>query len=466
MLPVNRESKMSLIYKAFKKTPFSIQNIAITLASTNLYRTRRGGKFKHFQNYYSTWDNKSFDEIMIEQNRRLESFLNYAQKNSPWFKEKLKNHKLDIKYLKTLPLLEKQEVIHNFEKIKTIEESKGLVNQTSGTTGAAMKTVMTKSDMQERWAVVDNYMQKHGFKFGKKTAWFSGKNLINKEDIKKGNCSHHDFLHNIRFYSTFHINDESFDVYWKSLEKYKPEFIIGFPTSIYQLCEIADARNLKLSDPIKVFFSTSETLLPHHRELITKVLGCKVRNHYSASEGAPIITECTSGNLHMHPLTGVFEVVDEHMEPALEGELIVTSFTSKGTPLIRYRVGDRITIEANKTCSCGSAFPLVKHIDGRANDFIYSPETGKVNLVNMGNSAKGIQGIVCFQITQNFKDEVKVSVVKTDLYTVESEKRFKASLKDRLGNNMNILIEYVDDIPREKGGKFRIIKNNLNLDEL
>lgn len=457
---------MSLTYKAFKALPFPAQNIAITLASINLYRVRRGGKFKNFQRYYSAWDNRSYDDVIAEQNRRLADFLKYSQTASTWFNKILKDYDLNSDNLSEIPLLEKKDIIHNFNQIKTIDEKDGLVNQTSGTTGAAMKTVMTVSDMQERWAIVDNYMQKHGFKFGKKTAWFSGKNLINETDIKHGHCSHYDFINKIRFYSTFHITNENFEVYWRSLSKFKPEFIVGFPTSLYQLCEIADSRGLKLQHPVNVFFSTSESLLPQHREVISKVLGCKVRNHYSASEGAPIIMECTAGNLHMHSLTGVFEVVDEDMAPALEGELIVTSFTSKGTPLIRYRVGDRISTDPHAKCPCGSVFPLVNDIDGRSNDFIYSPDRGRVNLVNMGNSAKGIKGIVCFQIIQNSKNYVEVLVVKTNQYTIDSEKRFKASLKERLGSLMTINIKYVDDIPREKGGKFRIIKNNLNLDEL
>ena len=36
----------------------------------------------------------------------------------------------------------------------------------------------------------------------------------------------------------------------------------------------------------------------------------------------------------------MFEVVDENMQPATEGEILVTSFITHGTPLIRYRIGD------------------------------------------------------------------------------------------------------------------------------
>lgn len=64
-------------------------------------------------------------------------------------------------------------------------KKRGLINLTSGSTGASMKTVFTKADMQERFAIVDHFKSKHGFNIGKKTAWFSGKNLINEDHIKK-----------------------------------------------------------------------------------------------------------------------------------------------------------------------------------------------------------------------------------------------------------------------------------------
>lgn len=455
---------MSKVYKAFKKTPIQIQNIAVTLASINLYRVRRGGNYKYYRKYYLQWDKASKESLKVEQNKRLKEFLSYAKNNSKWYKMLNKISDLGVENLSFLPILEKRDIIENLDGIKTIPEKEGLIHQTSGTTGAAMKTVMTKGDMQERWAIVDNYKAQHGFKFGGKTAWFSGKNLISEKDIKKGVCSHYDFINKIRFYSTFHINEQNFNAYWNSLNKFKPEFIVGFPTSVYQICEIADEKGLRLNNSVKVFFSTSETLLPHHREVISRVFDCKVSDHYSASEGAPIIIECTSDRLHMHPLTGIFEVVDENMNPTNEGELLVTSFTSKGTPLIRYRVGDRIKLASrNKVCECGSNFPLVEKIEGRSNDYIYSPQRGRVNLVNIGNSAKGIEGIVCFQVIQDSESEILVLVVKTERFNTNSEQNFILALRERVGSTMSIDIKYVNDIPREKGGKFRVVKNNLKL---
>jgi len=458
---------VSMLQKLFKSTPLKVQNMAISLANSRLYKTRYSGKYKIYRNYYAKWDSANQNDIQKEKNKRLRLFLEYAKKNSTWYDDKISEDSIKNNNLKLIPVLEKKEIIDNLNKIKTISERDGLVNSTGGTTGASMKTVYTKEDMQERFAILDNFRAKHGYKLGKKTAWFSGKNLISEKDIKNGVCSHYDFINKIRFYSTFHINQNNFDVYWKSLNEFKPEFIVGFPSSVYEICEIADSKGLRLNHKVKVFFPTAETVLPRHREIIGRVLGCKLVDQYASSEGAPFILECTKGNLHIHPLTGIFEVVDEDMQPAEDGELLVTSFTTHGTPLVRYRVGDRITLsEENKVCKCGSSFPLVDKIEGRSSDFIYSSEKGKVNLGNLSNSTKGIDGIVSFQIIQEIETEITLRLVVSDDYNKVEESNFLSAIRERVGKKIEINVQYVDEILREKSGKFRIVKNSLNLNEI
>lgn len=458
---------MSLIQKAFKKTPFLVQNIAISLVTTNLYRVRHGGLYKHYREYYDTWESASKADIDAESKKRLEDFLSHAKNNSAWYKQKIKSVADSTKQLKNLPILEKRDIIDNLSSIKTLDDNDGLVNYTGGTTGNSMKTIFTKSDMQERIALLDHFRAQHGYKLGKQTAWFSGKNLISERDIVNGKCSHYDFINKIRFYSTFHINQKNFDVYWNSLNKFKPEFIVGFPSSVYELCKIAEAKGLILNHKVKVFFPTAETVTYQHREVIGRILGCKLVNQYASSEGAPFILECSSGNLHIHPLTGVFEVVDANLQPAMEGELLVTSFTTKGTPLIRYRIGDRIKVSSSsKLCNCGSNYPLVDRIDGRSNDFLYSFDKGKVYTVSLIDSTKGIDGLIYFQAIQNHTDEININLVVNDKFNQTQEKNFISNVRLRVGNTIKINIAYVNEIKPEKSGKFRIIKNNLKLDKL
>lgn len=445
---------MSLKESLIRCNPHFIQNLAVTLFNVYQYKIRHGGSYSNFRKYYQRAESFSQKELEQEINVKKNEFFAYVVNNSRWYQDV----KLDD--LNQVEILEKKDIINNLDKIKTISESVGIVSLTGGTTGASMKVIYTKKDMQERFAILDHFRAQHGYRLGKKTAWFSGKNLITQRDIEKDICSHYDFVNKIRFYSTFLINEKNFDVYWKSLNEFQPEFLVGFPSSVFEICQIAKSKGLKYTGKIKVFFPTAETVLAEHRQVISEVLGCKLVDQYASSEGAPFILECSAGNLHTHPLTGIFEVVDDDLKPARSGQMLVTSFTTHGTPLIRYQIGDSLTLaDPSKQCSCGSIFPFVERIDGRTNDYILSPTHGKVNLGNISNSTKDTKGIVCFQIIQKKIDHIQIYIVINKEFDSVQESNFVSALRERIGDTVQLDINYVDRIEKEKSGKFRIVKN-------
>lgn len=445
---------MSLKETLLRLSPYPIQNLAVTLFNVYQYKIRHGGSYSNFREYYLSAESFSKEELDLEIDKKKKEFFSHATDKSVWYQ------KLNLDILDQIKVLEKVDIINNLDKIKTINESEGIVSLTGGTTGASMKVIYTKKDMQERFAILDHFRTQHGYELGKKTAWFSGKNLVTQNDIEKGICSHYDIVNKIRFYSTFLINEKNFDVYWESLNKFQPEFLVGFPSSVFEICQIAKSRGLKYSGKAKVFFPTAETVLNEHRKIITEVLGCKLVDQYASSEGAPFILECSAGSLHIHPLTGIFEVVDDSLKPAQSGQMLVTSFTTHGTPLIRYRIGDSITLaDSTKQCACGSIFPLVDRIEGRTNDYILSPTHGRVNLGNISNSTKDTKGIICFQLIQDKIDHIEVKLVVNKEYDSKQESNFTSALLERIGASIQLDIVYVDNIEKEKSGKFRIVKN-------
>lgn len=435
--------------------PVFIQNILISIYNTLQYKVRRGGRYGFYREYYNNFMNSSADEIELEHKRRLTNFLNNSVSSSRWY-----DSCKDYRSLTDFSILNKEDIIRNLNDISTINEKNAVVSLTGGTTGASMKVLYTKENTQERHALLEHFRAQYGYTLGKKCAWFSGKNIVTEQNLKKAICYRDDYINKIRFFSTFHITDSNFDMYWAAFCKFAPEFIVGFPSSVYELCSMAAARSLKLENTVKAFFPTAETLLPIHREVIGSVLGCKIADQYASSEGAPFILECEQGSLHIHPLTGVFEVVDENMQPAQEGEILVTSFTTEGTPLIRYRIGDRIKLAPkDKLCACGSCFPLVEEIEGRSTDYILSPTHGKVNLGNISNSTKGVDGIIQFQVIQHEPEQVQVLIIAGSGFVAEEQSKFKVALAERFGPQLKIKLQVVDEIPKEKSGKFKFVKN-------
>lgn len=445
---------MNLKEKIYQYIPFTMQNIAISVLNTLQYKVRHGGKYLFFRKYYKEVENYTKDQLEVVAKERLNNFLKVTSSKSSWY-SKYSGQTLD-KY----PILDKRDIVKFLDDISTISEKDAVVSLTGGTTGASMKVLYTKENTQERHALLEHFRAQHGYALGKKCAWFSGKNIVTEKNLKKGICYRDDYINKIRFFSTFHITEKNFNAYWAAFCKFAPEYMVGFPSSVYEICSMAAARGLKLENTVKTFFPTAETLLPIHREVIGTVLGCRIVDQYASSEGAPFILECEHGGFHIHPLTGVFEVVDESMQPAQEGEVLVTSFTTEGTPLIRYRIGDRIKLAAKgKQCACGSFFPLVDRIEGRSTDYILSPTHGKVNLGNISNSTKSVDGIIQFQVIQESLSGVDVLVSATAEFTEKQQVNFVQALSERFGPEMVINLKLVDNIPKEKSGKFRIVKN-------
>ncbi|MEZ4854422.1 hypothetical protein [Flavobacterium sp.] len=216
-------------------------------------------------------------------------------------------------------------------------------------------------------------------------------------------------------------------------------------------------------DVVKAIFPTAETISFEMRKVIEAFFKAKVYNQYASSEGAPFIFECKNAKLHLELQSGVFEVLDENNNTAQSGRLVITSFTTEGTPLIRYDIGDQIILEeSDKTCNCGNHNPLVKEILGRVDDYIYSPENGKINIINIANSIKDVKGIIKFQVVQNELNALRFNiVVDKDLYSKDQENLLIKNWKDRVGLKMELIIEYVTDIDVENSGKFRVVKNNI-----
>lgn len=445
-----------------EKAPIWFQNAAISTFNRYQWWVRQRGEYSRWFTHCSeafAWNNKQW---LTDQDARLQTFLKYAVENSKHYAD------FDPEAgLAGFPILEKQTLIENLDTIKAIDEHDGIVSYTGGTTGASMKVVYSVDDVQRRFATLDWFRSQSGWSLGKRTAWFSGKTIVRDKDLLNGICYRDDWLTKTRFFSTFHVNEKNFEVYWKALVDFAPEYVVGFPSSLSDIASIARDRGVKFPHAIKTVFPTAETVLDSHRDLFKEVFGAETKNQYASSEGAPFIVECPAGSLHILPYTGVFEVVDEYGQPAREGEILVTAFQTRGTPLIRYRVGDRIALAPeDERCACGCSFPIVKSIDGRNSDFVWSPEYGRINLGNLSNSTKGVPGLIAFRVLQHEPNAITVEVHGTKDFDAEALQKFESELRKRTGKKMEIIFERHPELARKSSGKFRIVENFLKPEQM
>jgi phenylacetate-CoA ligase len=458
----------SIAEKIYSISPHFLQNCYVVLYDMQ-YLKRRGGNYGKCKEYYKKIYTASLEELQVVQRKRLAEYLNYVNSRSSYYRRIWQG--IDIgtisspEGLKVLPVVEKEDIRANINEVVTVAPGDSWVSHTGGTTGKSLTTYYRWDDARERMAILDAFRERFGWRLGRKTAWFSGKNLLSNRDEGKKRFWKTDFLFNIRYYSTFHISEDNVPYYIQDLERYQPEYINCFPSNIIAIAEYLKRKNIRLHFKPKAIFTTSEALVPEQVELMEQQFGSVVRDQYASSEGAPFIVGCECGRMHFLPTTGVIEVVDEKGCPADEGEMLITSFTTKGTPLVRYRIGDgiRMSKEKKTPCGCGSFAPVVEKIEGRINDFLYSKERGKITLGNVSNCVKYSNGVVKFQAMQDNVDEVVVKlVIDKALYTTKDEAAIVNEFAARLGPKIRIRTEYVDDISKEKSGKYRIVKNTIS----
>jgi phenylacetate-CoA ligase len=116
--------------------------------------------------------------------------------------------------------------------------------------------------------------------------------------------------------------------------------------------------------------------IPATRQRIELAWGARVFDHHGLTETGPISIECPAnpGGLHVIETGYIAEVIDpqtlEPLPPGQTGELVLTNLHRLGSPVIRYRTGDLVSVDL-KPCPCGSPFlRLEGGIRGRTDDMI------------------------------------------------------------------------------------------------
>ena len=195
--------------------------------------------------------------------------------------------------------------------------------------------------------------------------------------------------------------------------------------------------------------------MPHYKETIEKAFGCPVRDQYASSEGAPFITECHCGKLHYCTDTGVIEFGED-------GEMTVTCFETHGTPLLRYRIGDKAFPAGEQSCTCGCKMPVVERIEGRSLDYIQSKSNGRFTSIYLSLvSADFMNSVKKMQFVQNDIDSVDIYLETDSTYQEKMNKIILSKLHYSLGDDMEIRIHRVDNIAKDPSGKFRFVINRI-----
>src|SRR5207302_1823411 len=150
------------------------------------------------------------------------------------------------------------------------------------------------------------------------------------------------------------------------------------------------------------------------RRRIEAAWGARCIDHTGLTEVGATGFTCAAGEVHLNESEFIVEVLDPVTGAAGasgEGELILTNLGREGSPVIRYRTGDRVRV-LDARCACGRTFArLAGGILGRVDDMLV------VRGMNVFPSV--IEDVVRrFDCVDEFRLEVRRRAEMTDLRVV------------------------------------------------
>jgi phenylacetate-coenzyme A ligase PaaK-like adenylate-forming protein len=139
-------------------------------------------------------------------------------------------------------------------------------------------------------------------------------------------------------------------------------------------------------------------------QTLEEVWGCRVFAHYAMTEmghGGGVECEALAG-YHLREGDLYFEVVDhetgEVCSDGAIGEVVFTTLTRQGMPLIRYRTGD-IARMITQPCPCGSILKRMDYVRGRWNGFVRLDTDCTLTIHEMDEALFRLPGLLDYRAT-------------------------------------------------------------------
>jgi len=240
---------------------------------------------------------------------------------------------------------------------------------------------------------------------------------------------------------------------------------------------LGDALEKKGIDPASLKLKTgvfgAEPWSDNMRKEIEKKLKIKAHDIYGLSEimGPSVAIECDAQDgLHIWEDHFIPEIIDPVTLKVLpygeQGELVITTITKEGIPLLRYRTRDVTSIIA-EPCACGRTHLRIRRLQGRTDDMLIIrgvnvfPTQIESVLLELGEVEPHYQLIVRRDgslDTLEIKVELSEEMFSDKISNLEKlEKRIGLRIHSTIGINAKIAFVEPGSLPRSEGKSQRVV---------
>ena len=371
----------------------------------NLLDAAKGGRLKKLKEVNKREIVEGVTPEYME--RRIDLLLDYVKKHSPYYKKHPEWTKLE-----DFPVMTKGDFLEHYEEV-LVENSKEQGNL---------------------------------YRLGKNTIsmWKSFKNNLVMVDISN-------------------MGDDSLEKICKDIEKKKIQVLVTYSSALTALTGYIRRTGRDISKwKVEMVFSMGEALPDATYELTKEIFGYSPVRSYGNNENGFIAIQLGEDREYTIDLYNFYPEVlkmnsDEPAEPGELGRLVVTDYYNKTFPMVRYDTGDTGIMRMYQD-EKGRMHGKYVEIYGRRGSLMYNCMGEPLSIHVFMNTLLKFEGVVyqakCIQWGQK-EYELLVNADRKKLV----EEDLIAAYRHYLGEEAEIRITYVDEIPIQASGKFMVCEN-------
>jgi phenylacetate-coenzyme A ligase PaaK-like adenylate-forming protein len=336
--------------------------------------------------------------------RRLNEIIDYARRNSPFYRRHLASLSASpltaLSDIARIPFTTPSDIAHDsfgFLAVRQNDVARIVTLRTSESTGEAKRLFFTEEDLE---LTVDF------FHHGMSTLVRPGQRVVVLLPSERPDSVGDLLARGLR------RMDVQALVYGPvtdplhaagAIASFGAHCLVGIPTQVIAVARSRTGAAIRKGSIESILLNTDYT--PRAiAETLEGIWDCRVFTHYATTEmglGGGVECEALDG-YHLREGDLYFEVVDHQTGEACSdgaiGEVVFTTLTRRGMPLIRYRTGDIARI-IPEPCPCGSVLRRMERVRGRWDDAVRLSLECTLTLSDMDEALFRLPDLLDYRVT-------------------------------------------------------------------
>jgi phenylacetate-CoA ligase len=223
------------------------------------------------------------------------------------------------------------------------------------------------------------------------------------------------------------------------------------------------ARGERIDTP-RVWCYGGDAMSVPARALLERQTGALAYSTYQSTEMGRLGFECERrSGFHLNVDLCAVRLVDANgrtVPAGSDGEVVVSNLHNRATVLLNFRLGD-LAVMASAPCECGRTLPVLRELLGRHTEIVHLADGRAISgLVLQATCLDALTGALSVQLVAGSVGCVTMRIVLAagaELGAIE--RRVRAVIDERFGDQLTISLEPVSSLPAGAGGKFaRVVR--------